>query len=127
MIQNKVMRINEYEDGDSYWRIACDCSSPEHDIGLWFNANADDKQCGVINLNLSMEIGARDSVGYNFNHWWDPITRFIDTAKWRIATASKILFIGHYTMTGDVILDLDGIQAMQTALLEGTAHARKHI
>ena len=48
-------------------------------------------------------------------------------AKWRIATASKILFIGHYTMTGDVILDLDGIQAMQTALLEGTAHARKHV
>jgi hypothetical protein len=126
MIQNKLMKINEYEDGDSYWRIACDCSSPEHDVNLWFNADIDDKQCGMINLNLGMEIGARDCIGYSWGKF-EAITRFFRVAKWRIATATKILFVGHYTMTGDVILDLDGIRAMQTALLEGTAHARKHV
>jgi hypothetical protein len=34
------------------------------------------------------------------------------------------LFTGYHTATGDVILDEDGIKAMQEALKKGLAHAK---
>jgi len=123
-IQNKLMRIKEYKDGDSYWRVACDCSDTDHDVALWFDASSDEKEWGTINLNLSMEVGVRNSVGYDFKKWWDPIRRFFKITWWRISLAARILFIGHYTMSGDVILDLEGIKAMQLALEEGIKHAK---
>jgi hypothetical protein len=126
MLQNKLMKVKDYEDGDSCWRIACDCGSPEHDVNLWFSADQTDKQCGSLNLTLSMEIGAYSHISYNFNKWYWRITKLFETIKWRIAVAFKILFIGHYTMQGDVILDLDGINAMKLALQEGLLHAKNN-
>jgi hypothetical protein len=43
----------------------------------------------------------------------------------RIIIATKVLFTGYYTATGEVILDDKGIAAMQTALAEGVAHVEK--
>jgi hypothetical protein len=126
-IQDKLMRIKEYPDGDSYWRIACDCSDSNHDVALWFDASSEEKEWGTVNLNLSMEIGAHERYAYQADKWWYPISRFFEHAKWRISLACKILFTGHHTMSGDVILDLEGIKAMQMALDEGIKHAKASI
>ena len=124
-MQNKVMRINDYSDGDSHWRVACDCSSAEHDVELWFDADSDDIEYGTINLNLSMEVGAYDRVGYQFDKWWDPVRRFYEQIKWRFGVAATVIFKGRYTMMGNVVLDLEGIKGMQLALDEGVKHAKK--
>ena len=47
-MQNKLMKIDSYDNGDSSWRIACDCVSPNHDVSLYFEA---DKEC--IRFSLS--------------------------------------------------------------------------
>ncbi len=125
MQQNKLMKINDYPDGDSHWRIACDCSDPAHDISLWFDANANDKEFGIINLNLSTELSWYHDISYH-SGWWDHISRPFKVLWWRIKMAAKFLFIGHHIMTGDVILDLEGIKAMQMALEEGLKFAKKH-
>lgn len=103
----KLMKLKEYDDGTSFWRIACDCSEPNHDVQLWFDI--EDEEYPYMNLNMTMEIGA-------YSKWHDA---FYKRWWWRIKSASQILFTGHYTMTGDVILDKDGVAAMQTALAEG--------
>ena len=121
-MQNKVMKIKDYEDGDSFWRVACDCSSPEHDVSLWFDASSTDIEYGSINLNLSMEIGIYDNYSYWADKWWYPLNRAYRSVLWRIGVAAKVLFTGRYTMQGDVVLDLDGVKAMQFALEEGIKH-----
>lgn len=125
-MQNKVMKIKDYEDGDSFWRVACDCSSPEHDVSLWFDASSTDIEYGSINLNLSMEIGIYDNYSYWADKWWYPLNRAYRSVLWRIGVAAKVLFTGRYTMQGDVVLDLDGVKAMQFALEEGLKHARNN-
>ena len=125
-MQNKVMKIKDYEDGDSFWRVACDCSSPEHDVSLWFDASSTDIEYGSINLNLSMEIGIYDNYSYWADKWWYPLNRAYRSVLWRIGVAAKVLFTGRYTMQGDVVLDLDGVKAMQFALEEGIKHARNN-
>ena len=120
------MKIKDYEDGDSLWRVACDCSSPEHDVSLWFDASSTDIEYGSINLNLSMEIGIYDNYSYWEDKWWYPLNRAYRSVLWRIGVAAKVLFTGRYTMQGDVVLDLDGVKAMQFALEEGLKHARNN-
>ena len=125
--QKKLMFEDAYDDGCSSWRIACGCGSPEHDAQLWFEADSDDKKAGTINLTLTMEVGIWDNVGHaDWWKWWGPITRFFKIVTWRTKLAAKILFYGYSTHSGSVILDLDGIKAMQTALDEGIKHGKTH-
>ena len=106
----KLMKLKEWDDGDSMWRVACECTDPNHDAQLWFEPV--DKDHTDVSLMLSMEIGFYSHYGV-----WE-------TAKKRLRAAWKILFTGHYVMAGDVILDEAGMKAMKIALERGQKHAK---
>jgi len=109
-VQEKLMKLNDYSDGSGHWRIACDCLDSNHDCELWFEPHA---QLESVGLGLSMEVGIYPRYNWPENMWR------------RIVIATKVLFTGYYTATGEVILDDKGIAAMQTALVEGLAHVEK--
>ena len=108
-MQEKLMKVAEYSDGTSTWRIACDCNEPHHDCELYFEPH---EQLKSVGLTLSMEVGIYPRYNWLENIWH------------RITIATKVLFTGYYTATGDVILDENGIKAMQVALEKGLAHAK---
>jgi hypothetical protein len=109
-MQEKLMKLNDYSDGSGHWRIACDCGDSNHDCELWFEPHA---QLESVGLNISMEVGIYPRYNWLENLWK------------RITIATKVLFTGYYTATGEVILDDKGIAAMQTALTEGLVHVEK--
>ena len=119
------MKLDEYNDGESYWRIACDCLSPNHDVSLYFKTDHD---CKSLNLNLEMELSSNNpydlynNVGDSKWYWLEWLR---DNALWRIKTAAKILFMGRIEVSGDAILSQDGIDAMKTALVEGEKYANE--
>ena len=108
------MKIKEYPDGSS-WRVACDCHDPNHDCQLWFERTVEDEpQIQQLSLMLSMEVGIYPCYNFFENLWR------------RITIAAKVLFTGYHTATGEVILDEDGIKALQFALKQGLASAKAH-
>jgi hypothetical protein len=112
-MQNKLMKIKEYEDGSSSWRVACDCHDPNHDCQLWFEHTVEDEPLiRQLSLMLSMEVGIYPRYNFFENLWH------------RITIAAKVLFTGYHTATGEVILDEDGIKALQFALEQGLASAK---
>ena len=112
-MQNKLMKIKEYSDGSSSWRVACDCHDPNHDCQLWFERSVEDEpRIQDISLMLSMEVGIYKNYNLLENLWK------------RITIAAKVLFTGYHTATGEVILDEDGIKALQLALEQGLARAK---
>ena len=114
-MQNKLMKIKEYSDGSSSWRVACDCHDPNHDCQLWFERSLEDEpRIQDISLMLSMEVGIYKNYNLLENLWK------------RITIAAKVLFTGYHTATGEVILDEDGIKALQFALKQGLAGAKKN-
>ena len=114
-MQNKLMKIKEYSDGSSSWRVACDCHDPNHDCQLWFERSLEDEpRIQDISLMLSMEVGIYKNYNLLENLWK------------RITIAAKVLFTGYHTATGEVILDEDGIKALQFALDQGLARAKAH-
>ena len=114
-MQNKLMKIKEYSDGSSSWRVACDCHDPNHDCQLWFERSVEDEpRIQDISLMLSMEVGIYKNYNLLENLWK------------RITIAAKVLFTGYHTATGEVILDEDGIKALQFALKQGLAGAKKN-
>ena len=114
-MQNKLMKIKEYSDGSSSWRVACDCHDPNHDCQLWFERSVEDEpRIQDISLMLSMEVGIYKNYNLLENLWK------------RITIAAKVLFTGYHTATGEVILDEDGIKALQFALKQGLARAKAH-
>ena len=60
---------------------------------------------------LSMEVGIYKNYNLLENLWK------------RITIAAKVLFTGYHTATGEVILDEDGIKALQFALEQGLSRA----
>ena len=108
----KIMKINEYKDGDSFWQIACDCTDPDHQVSLWFD-NYEDYPHLDINMNLTLDKG-------KLNTW-----KFFPALYFRIKTAFRVLAFGEIDYSGSAILDKDGIIAMQTALEEGLEIAEK--
>jgi len=109
------MKIKEYPDGSSSWRIACDCHDPNHDCQLWFERTVEDEpHIQSLGLMLSMEVGIYPRYNFFENLWR------------RITIAAKVLFTGYHTATGEVILDEDGIRALQFALEQGLAGAKKN-
>ena len=111
-MQNKLMKIKEYSDGSSSWRVACDCHDPNHDCQLWFERSVEDEpRIQDISLMLSMEVGIYKNYNLLENLWK------------RITIAAKVLFTGYHTATGEVILDEDGIKALQFALEQGLSRA----
>jgi len=111
---DKLMKLKQYSDGASYWRVACDCHSPDHDVTLWFEP---EPGVELVNLNLSMEVGFFDKHYGGFSGMINNLTK-------RVRHAAKVLFTGYATMQGDVVLDEAGIKAMQAALKQGIAHAQ---
>ena len=112
-MQNKLMKIKEYPDGSSSWRVACDCHDPNHDCQLWFERTVEDEpRIPDLSLMLSMEVGIYPRLNFLENLWR------------RISIAAKVLFTGYHTATGEVILDEDGIRALQFALEQGLAHSK---
>lgn len=104
-MQKKVMLVDNYSDGSSYWRVACDCCDSDHDAVLWFEY---DKEIDMMSLRLSSEVGYYDNSG-----------NFLKNFVKRVKIAARILFLGHYRETGEVILNKDGIDGMVYALTEG--------
>lgn len=116
------MKVNDYPDGTSFWRIACDCHEPNHDLQLWFEPDNDRE---YLDLNLTMEVGF-----YSYNYspgdtTWEAIERRVENFRKRIRHAVKVLFTGYATMEGNVILSKDGVKAMQFALDKGIEHFEK--
>ena len=95
--------------------MACDCHDPNHDCQLWFERTVEDEpQIQQLSLMLSMEVGIYPCYNFFENLWR------------RITIAAKVLFTGYHTATGEVILDEDGIKALQFALKQGLASAKAH-
>ena len=103
------MKLADYANGSSHWRVACDCSDSNHDVSMWFEPL--DKDYEDVSLMVELEYGAHERWGNFFKRW-----------PWRISTALKILFTGHYTFTSEVILNKDGLDAMKLALENGLRH-----
>lgn len=118
-MEKKLMKVSDYKDGSSLWRIACDCGEPNHDVHMWFEPDPD---CELVSLNLGMEMGFY-SKGYS-NSLWGKISDRASELKRRIRHAAKVLFTGYATVQGDVILNEDGIRAMKLALEKGLEHAQ---
>lgn len=110
-MQEKLMKVRQWEDGDVLYRVACDCGSPDHDAHLWFEAI--DKDHTDVSMSLSIEVGFYPK----HDSWFESMVR-------RLRAASKIIFTGCYTMSGDVILDEAGMKAMRTGLDKGLEHAK---
>jgi len=110
----KLMELNSYEDGDSMWRVACECGDSDHDVVLWFEA---DREIKSVTLNLSMQVGV-------YPKWREGFGAWLEDKVERVKFAAKVLFTGYATVQGDVILDETGVRAMQEALKKGLAHAK---
>lgn len=110
-MQEKLMKVREWEDGDVLYRVACDCGDPNHDAQLWFETIDEDHT--DVSLSLSIEVGFYPK----HLNWFESMAR-------RISAAAQIIFKGYYTCTGDVILDEAGMKAMRTGLDKGLAHAK---
>jgi hypothetical protein len=115
-LPKKVMLVEEYKDGTSFWRVPCDCSDPDHDVHLWFEVDDD----GIAALRITRQLG------YYKNSWYDDAPVYERFLRWcdrmwdRFKAANKILFKGYLTMDGDVCLTKDGIDGLQYALTEGS-------
>ena len=114
-LPKKVMLINEYKDGTSFWRIPCDCSDPDHDVHLWFEVDDD----GIAALRITRELGFYAQEWYSNDPWYERIGHWKDRMWSRIKASMKILFKGYLTMDGEVCLTKDGIDGLQYALTEG--------
>jgi len=80
---------------------------------LWFERTVEDvPEIRELSLMLSMEVGIYPRLNFFENLWR------------RITIAAKVLFTGYHTATGEVILDEDGIKALQFALKQGLASAK---
>lgn len=110
-MQEKIMKVREWEDGDVLYRVACDCGDPNHDAHLWFEAIDEDHT--DVSMSLSMEVGFYPK----HDSWFESMAR-------RFRAAAKIIFTGYCTMSGDVILDEAGMKAMRTGLDKGLQHAK---
>lgn len=113
-MQKKLMKLNEYTDGTSWWRVACDCGDSRHDVALWFEA---DRDINAVTLSIETEL-------YAHAPWHD---KFWRRWVWRIRTAARALFIGEVTAYSNVILDKEGVAAMRIAMEEGFAAAQKAV
>lgn len=110
-MQKKLMKFSEHEDGSSLWQVACECAEPHHNAQLYFEPIDDDYE--DVSMYITMDAGFYSRYG-----WWE-------TFKRRFHAAFTILFVGRYEMTGEVMLDRDGLTALKTAVDQGIAHADK--
>lgn len=110
-MQEKLMKVWSWEDGDVLYRVACDCGDPNHDAQLWFESI--DEMHPDVSLSLSIEVGFYPK----HVNWFQSMGR-------RFSAAAQIIFKNHYIMTGEVILDEAGMKAMRTGLDEGLKHAK---
>ena len=114
-IIKKVMLVEEYKDGTSFWRVPCDCSDPDHDAHLWFEV--DDAGLGALRITRQL--------GYYKNSWYDDAPWYERAQRWcgrmwdRFKAANKILFKGYITMDGELCLTKEGVDGLQYALTEG--------
>ena len=115
-IPKKVMFVEEYKDGTSFWRVPCDCSDPDHDVHLWFEVDDD----GIAALRITRQLGYYANSWYNDDPWFKRLPRWFGRMWDRFKAANKILFKGYLTMEGEVCLTKDGIDGLQLALTEGT-------
>jgi hypothetical protein len=114
-LPKKVMLIEEYKDGTSFWRVPCDCSDPDHDVHLWFEVDDD----GIAALRITRELGFYANEWHSDDNWHERIARKFGRGWSRIKAATKILFKGYLTMDGEVCLTKEGIEGLQYALTEG--------
>lgn len=111
----KVMLIEEYKDGTSFWRVPCDCSDPDHDVHLWFEVDDD----GIAALRITRELGFYVNSWYSDAPWYERFRQKCGRGWDRIKASMKILFKGYLTMDGEVCLTKEGIDGLQYALAEG--------
>lgn len=114
-LPKKVMLIDEYKDGTSFWRVPCDCSDPDHDVHLWFEVDDD----GIAALRITRELGFYVNGWYSDAPWYERVGHWKDRMWSRIKASMKILFKGYLTMDGEVCLTKEGIDGLQYALAEG--------
>ena len=111
----KVMLIEEYKDGTSFWRVPCDCSDPDHDAHLWFEVDED----GIAALRFTRQFGFFENSWYSQDPWYMRLADWRRRMWKRIKASMKILFKGYFTMDGELCLTKEGIDGLQYALTEG--------
>lgn len=109
-MQKKLMKLEEYDDA-SYWRVACDCNSEDHDVAVWIEH---EKQFGPH--GFSMEISANVTAHASWNDNW------YQALLWRFKTALKVLFTGRIETSTCIALSGENLGAFEAILKE--AHER---
>lgn len=105
-MQKKIMKVEEWEDAVQ-WRVACDCSDPDHDMGLWIEFDPKWDTYG-FSLEFSSLIKLSD--------WGEP--KWHDRVLWRIRKAWAILRHGELEHNATFLLSGDNIVAFEVALKE---------
>jgi hypothetical protein len=116
-VPKKVLLIEEYKDGTSFWRVPCDCSDPDHDAHLWFEVDED----GIGALHITRQLGYYKNSWYSEEPWFKRFPRWLERMWDRFKAANKILFKGYITMDGELCLTKEGIDGLQLALKNGKA------
>ena len=102
MINNRIMKLNEFEDA-IYYRAACDCSSSECDLTLELEL---DKEFDIIFLNLYKDL--------YWASYWDDGDKWYKNLWLRIKGALRILFTG-------------SIKVQETFVFKGKDHIQPFI
>lgn len=112
MTTYRAMKTNEFKDA-IYYRVACDCDDPEHDIQLVFEADE-----GIVTLTFYGTMQAW-SWGYGCR------PNFIKRLWWRFKAPLLFFFRGYTEVSRDmVILNEEHVESLVKVLKEGTDYLR---
>jgi hypothetical protein len=114
-ISSMVMKTTE-GPGYVFYRVACDCLDPEHDITLELAVDPIDYPTYSLNIYSNLDVNAN----------WGDVNLF--TKAWRrIKIAIKVLCTG-YVETGSnfLLMTNEHIDSFVQAILEGKAKLEKY-
>lgn len=107
--------------GSGHYRIACDCQSQDHDCLIYFDLDEENTQHQFPQLYLGHELTATYYDHY-YDKWWQKIAKHI---WFRIATATRVLFIGKVAVWHDFCLNSDNVAAFKEVLEKYESSLRK--
>ena len=89
-ISYKIMKVEEFKDS-SYYRIACDCGTPEQDLEV----EVEFDEYGILWLTLSGQ--------HTVSDWWGHPS-WLGRMKKRIKLSLRLLFTGWFEANGEFLI-----------------------
>lgn len=105
---NALMKINEWEDA-VYYRVGCDCCSPEHDMSIWAE-KIDGHEGYEIRMEATLAASEYRSRGYP--DW----LRWLEALVNRVAIAVRVLLTGRVEVSHEFVLGKANVRGLCTAL-----------